>query len=219
MIQGVATQWSRIANGGLPNGDGTSGGGANGGATSGGSSNGGSSSGAGRSGDSASQHAHGSLAEERPAGADAERGGLWGALTSFFGSLTRRQWLTYGGIAAGFFLVVVAGITVFELTIGKPVGSLVYNRPTSGTSVGDTLSGSGHSSPKQKATTHPSSSPSATPTGSTPASPTPSAPTSSGTPTPSTSVAPASPSTLPSATPSTGATGAARSATTATPTP
>ena len=54
MIQGLATQRSRIANGGSPNGGATSGGGASGGASNG----------AGRPGDTASQHAHGSLTEE-----------------------------------------------------------------------------------------------------------------------------------------------------------
>ena len=114
----------------------------------GGASNGGASNGGGRPGDTARQHAQGSLTGEGPAGDDAGGGGLWGAFTSFFGSLTRRQWLTYSGIAAGFFLVVVAGITVFELTIGKPVGTAVWGGHSSGTSLGDTFSG--QRSPHQK---------------------------------------------------------------------
>jgi hypothetical protein len=217
MIPGLGAQWGGTIGDGGTNGGSTNGGGFRGGASNGGASNGGASNGGGRTGDTASQHAQGSLTGEGPAGDDAGGGGLWGAVTSFFGSLTRRQWLTYGGIAGGFFLVVVAGITLFELTIGKPVSTAVWGGHSSGTSVGDTFSG--HRSPQQKPATHPSSTPSATPTGSTPASPTPSAVTSSGAPTPSTSVAPSSPSTLPSSTPTTGRGGAARSATTGTPAP
>jgi hypothetical protein len=212
-IPGLATQRNGATNGGS-----SSGGSSNGGSGNAGAANAGAANGADRPGGTASQSAHGNFTEEGPAGDDAGRGSLWGAVTSFFGGLTRQQWLTYGGVAAGFFLVVVAAITVFELTIGKPLSAAVYGRHTSGTSVGDTFSGP--SSPQQKVTTRPSSSPSATPTGSTPASPTPSAVTSSGTPTPSTSAGASSPATVPSSTtPTTGSSGAARSSTTATPTP
>ena len=191
MIPGIPGQW-----------DGTPGGGTNGGAGHGG----------GRPGDTASHHAHGNLTGEGPAGDEAGRGGLWEAVTTFFGSLTRRQWLNYGGVAAGFFLVIMAAITVFELTIGKPLSAAVTGGHSTGTSL------FGHSSPHHKAPTHPSSSPSATPTGSTPASTTPTGGTSSGTPTPSPPAGSTSPSALPSATPTTGSS-AARSSTTATPTP
>ncbi len=201
MIPGLAAQRRGAPDGGAPTGS---------------APYGSAPSGAGRAGGTASQHAHGDFTGEGPVGQDAGRGGIWAAFTSFFAGLTRRQWLTYGGIAAGFFLVVLASITVFELTIGKPVGAVVWGRHASGTSVGDTLTGQGQ--PHQKATTHPSSTSSATPSGSTPASPTPSAGSSSGTPTPSTSVTPASPSTVPSATPSTGSTGAGSTAA-ATPAP
>src|ERR1039457_6127287 len=77
--------------------------------------------GGGRPGDTASYHAHGKLSDEGPAGDGAGPGGLWGAVTSFFSDLTRRQWLTYGGIAAGFFIIVVAAIIVFQLAVGRPV--------------------------------------------------------------------------------------------------
>lgn len=176
MIPGIPTQWN---------------------GTPGGSSNGGSD-----SGDTASLHAHGNVAGEGPAGEEAGRGGLWEAVTSFFGSLTRQQWLTYGGIAAGFFVIVIAAIIVFQLAVGRP--------PLS--------SPLGHTS-RQQQTTHPSSKPSVTPTGSAPASPTSPAsgsPTpASGTPSPGTSGPASSPSTVPSATPSTGSSAAAKS----TPTP
>ncbi|MGI8449002.1 MAG: hypothetical protein ACR2MP_17850 [Streptosporangiaceae bacterium] len=193
MIPGIPTQWD-----GTPSGGGTNGGAGHGG---------------GRPGDTASHHAHGNLSGEGPAGEEAGRGGLWEAVTSFFGGLTRRQWLNYGGIAAAFFLVIMAAITVFELTIGKPLSAAVTGGHSTGTSL------FGHSSPRHKAPTHPASSPSATPTGSTPASPTPTAGTSSGTPAPSTPAGSTSPSALPSATPTTGSSSAARSSTTATPTP
>jgi hypothetical protein len=195
-ISGFGTEWAGAANGGVSNG---------------GSPNGGASNGWDGSGNSAGQHANGSIT---PEGADRDAGGhgsVWAAITSFFAGLTRRQWLTYGGIAAGLFIVVIAGIVVFQLAVGRP--------PLS--------SPVGHASRQQQRTTHPSSTPSATPTGSTPTSPTSSAPTSgtptpaSGTPTPSTSVGSTSPSSVPSATPSTGSSGAAqsKSITQATPAP
>jgi len=202
---------------GAASGEPGSGGTSYGGSLIGGASNVRSSNGQGGPQDSATEHAHGSITPEGADGGAGGHGSAWAAITSFFGGLTRRQWLTYGSIAGGFFLVVMAGITVFELSIGKPLSVAVSGGHSAGTSVGDTLSG--HSS--RKADTHPSSTPSATPAGSTPASPTPSAGTSSGTPTPSTSVASTSPSpsAVPSPTPSTGSSGTARSTAPATPTP
>jgi hypothetical protein len=193
IIPGSTTQWAGAPAGGVTNG----------GSPNGGAANGGSSNGWDGSGDSAGQHAHGSITPEGPDGDAGSHGTVWTAITSFFASLTRRQWLTYGGIAAGLFIVVIAGIVVFQLAVGRP--------PLS--------SPVGHAARQQQRTTHPSSTPSATPTGSTSASPTSSASPSSGTPTsgtptPSTSGS-ASPSTVPSPTPSTGSTGAAKS----TPTP
>src|ERR1700722_3521125 len=156
-ISGFGTEWAGAANGGAANG--------------------GASNGWDGSGNSAGQHANGSIT---PEGADGDAGGhgsVWAAITSFFAGLTRRQWLTYGGIAAVFFVIVIAGIIVFQLAVGRPP----LSSPVS------------HAS-RQQQNTHPSSTPSATPTGSTPASPTSSASTSgtptpaSGTPSPSTSV-------------------------------
>ncbi len=182
MIPGYGTQWDSAANGGVTNGPPN---GWNG------------------SGNSAGQHAHGSITPEGADGDAAGHDSLWAAVTSFFSDLTRRQWLTYGGIAAMFFAIVIAGIIVVQLAVGRP--------PLS--------SPVGHAAPQQqRQSPHPTSTPSATPTGSTPASPTSSAsPTSgtptptSGTPTPGTSGTASSPSTLPSPTPSTGSSGAARS--------
>jgi hypothetical protein len=182
MIPGYGTQWDSAANGGVTNG---------------------SPNGWNGSGNSAGQHAHGSITPEGADGDAAGHGTVWVAITSFFSSLTRRQWLTYGGIAAMVFAIVIAGIVVVQLAVGRP--------PLS--------SPVGHAArQEQRQTRHPTSPPSATPTGSTPASPTSSAsptpgtPTpTSGTPTPGTSGTASSPSTLPSPTPSTGSSGAARS--------
>ena len=206
LIPGVATEW------GVPNDWSASGGSTNGGSPYGRTTAGGSAANGGdRPGDTASSHAHGQLTDEGPAGDDAGAGGLWGAVTSFFAGLTRRQWLTYGGTAALFFVVVVAAIIVFQLAVGRP--------PLSSPS-------GGHTS-RQRHTAPPSSTPSAAPTGSATASPTSSAssassgtPTpSSGTPSPGTSGTASSPSTVPSPTPSTGSSGAVRSTTLVTPTP
>jgi hypothetical protein len=178
MIPGLATtQWDGTPNVGPANGGAANGGGP---------------------GDTASQHAHGNLTEEGPTEG---RGSIWAAVTSFFRELTRRQWLTYGAIAGTFFLIVVMGITIFELAVGKPPLSSAWQ------------------SPRHQGTTHttstPSAKPSATPTGSTSATPTPSVGSSSGTPTPGATGASSSPSTVPSPTPSS----ASGSSTTVTPTP
>jgi hypothetical protein len=213
LIPGAATEWGGVADDWSPKSGTTNGGSsygriASGSAANGSAANGSAANGGGRPGGTASSHAHGQLTGEGPAGGDAAAGGLWGAVTSFFAGLTRRQWLTYGGIAAGFFVIVVTAIVVFQLAVGRSPLSSPLSR-----------------SARQQQTTHPSSTPSATPTGSTPASPTSSAATAPGTPTPSSTPSPgtsgpaSSPSAVPSATPSTGSSGAARSTTTVTPTP
>src|SRR5580704_7424560 len=112
---GAGTQWS-----GAPYGGVTNGGSPNGGATNGRATNGGSPNGWNGSTDSAGQHANGSITPEGADGEAAGRGGVWAAITSFFASLTRRQWLTYGGIAAGVFAIVITGIVVVQLAVGRP---------------------------------------------------------------------------------------------------
>ena len=195
-IPGFGTEWAGAANGGVSNGGSPSG-------------NGGSSNGWDGSGNSAGQHAHGSITPEGADGDAAGHGTVWAAITSFFASLTRRQWLTYGGIAAGLFVIVIAGIVVFQLAVGRP--------PLS--------SPGGHAARQQQRTTHPSSTPSATPTGSTSASPTSSACRPRGRRRrprgrqPRVPPASSSPSTVPSPTPSTGSSGAARTPHLATPSP
>jgi hypothetical protein len=197
-IPGSGTQWSGTAAGEAANG-----GSPNGWPSNGGSSNGHS------SGDSAGQHAHGSITPEGADGDAAGHGGVWGAISSFFSDLTRRQWLTYGGIAAGFFIIVIGGIVAFQLAVGRPpLGSPV-----------------GHAArQQQRQAKHPSSTPPATPAGSTPASPTSSASQTSGTPTPTSgtptsgaSGTASSPSTVPTPTPSAGSSGAARTPAQSTP--
>jgi hypothetical protein len=105
-------------------------------------------------------------------------------------SLTRRQWLTYGGVALGLFLAVMVVVTIIELSVGKPLDAAVWGKHSTGTSVGSLVGGSGPH--KQPASPHgssptpatqstgsagPSSSPATTPSGT---APTPSMPASSG---------------------------------------
>jgi hypothetical protein len=104
-------------------------------------------------GTTASDRASGDLAEgPSPSGGSGGNGGWWRGIS-------RRRWLTYGGVALGFFLVVIAGITVFELSVGKPLESAVWGKPATGTSVGNAVGG--QSSPQKGTNT-----PSARPTGS-----------------------------------------------------
>ncbi len=64
--------------------------------------------------------------------------------------ISRRQWGMVGVIAAGIFLVVIAGITVFEVSVGKPLNASVWGRHATGTTVGNALTGhpSGRASPQ-----------------------------------------------------------------------
>lgn len=64
---------------------------------------------------------------------------------------SRRQWAMAGALAAGIFLVVIAGITVFEVAVGKPLNAAVYGRHATGTTVSNVFSG--HSA--GTATSHP----------------------------------------------------------------
>jgi hypothetical protein len=57
------------------------------------------------------------------------------------GKVGRRQWLVYGGTAAGIFILVMAGITVFELLTGKPISATVWHHSGSGTTVSSVVSG------------------------------------------------------------------------------
>lgn len=115
-----------------------------------------------------------------PAAGGSQRSGHW------WDGISRRQWLTYGGVALGAFVAVIAVITIFELSVGKPVDAVVWGKHATGTSVGDVVSG--HSSPSK--VTHPAttSTPSAQPSSSAPPGPNGSVAPSSPAPSPSFSV-------------------------------
>jgi hypothetical protein len=124
----------------------------------------------------------------------------------------KRAWLRYGGLAIGAFVFVIACVTGVEAGIGKPLSAVVWGKASTGTSIGDVISGTGNTStPAPSATTPPVGSssqpaPSATPTPSSSAAPTPTA-SSSAAPAPTASPsAPATPSSAP-ATPSSGTNG------------
>jgi len=113
MIQGVATQWSRIAKRrGCRTATGPAARGANGGETERRIvRNGGSSSGAGVPAKRSQALRTGKALPRNPAGEDAERGESMGRTHQLLRKLTRWQWMTYGGMSRGFCLVVVAGIS------------------------------------------------------------------------------------------------------------
>jgi hypothetical protein len=149
---------------------------------------------AGPAGPTAGEHATGELSEVAATdGGGGSGGGPW------WRSISRRQWLIYGGVTLGVFLAGLVVITIIELSVGKPLDAAVWGKHSTGTSVGNMVGGSGHKQPAP----HTSSTPSSGSSGSTaPSSP---AATPSGTsPTPSTSgsSAPSSPAATP--TPGTG---------------
>ncbi len=154
--------------------------------------------GAETAGHTAGEHATGELSDgSGPGGGGAAPGG--GGSGPWWRNISRRQWLTYGGVALGLFLTVMAVITIIELSVGKPLDAAVWGKHSTGTSVGNLVGGGHHT--KQPATPHtstpatqssggtaPSSSPAATPSGTAPSPSTPasSAPSSgaAATPTP-----------------------------------
>jgi hypothetical protein len=135
-------------------------------------------------GHTASTRAGGQVGDGEPgSGSPAASGGQGGG--HWWDGVSRRQWLTYGGVTLGAFVVVIAVITIFELSVGKPVDAVVWGKHATGTSVGNVVSG--HSSPHK--VTHPAttSTPSAQPSSSAPQSPNGSVAPSSPAPSPSTS--------------------------------
>jgi len=136
-------------------------------------------------GGSASTRAGGQVGGGEPgsgapvAGPGPGRGGHW------WDRISRRQWLVYGGIMAGAFVVVIAAITVFELSVGKPVNALVWGKHGSGTTVGNVVGG--HSSPNRARHPGPTGRPSAQPSSAGSPSPAGSSSPSSPAPTPTTS--------------------------------
>jgi hypothetical protein len=94
----------------------------------------------------------------------------------------RPRWLVLTGIAVVTFLIAVVAITVFELSVGKPLNAVVWHRNGGGTTVGHVIGGQ-NSGPSPASTPTTSSSVQPTPSGSsaTSVAPTPSAsPTSLG---------------------------------------
>ena len=83
-----------------------------------------------------------------------------GGTGHWWSGISRRQWLAYGAVAAGIFLVVMAGITIVELSVGKPLEAAVWGRHATGTSVGNLVSGR---TPGQHGVTHTPASRSAQP--------------------------------------------------------
>ena len=144
-------------------------------------------------GDTAGTRASGQVGDRetgsgRPAASGGPGRGHW------WGGISRRTWLAYGGVTAGVFLVVIAAITIFELSAGKPVNAVVWGKHSTGTSVGNLVGGQSsahkarHPAPTGSPSAQPSSSASQSPAGSVaPSSP---APTTSApvtpTPTPTT---------------------------------
>jgi len=110
----------------------------------------------------------------------------------------RPRLLVLAGIAAGIFLLAMAGITAFEAVAGKPLNALVGAGHGSGTTVGSIVGGSGsgtaprHAGPARPSQgTSPTPRPSTSPTGTPAPTPTPSrAPTPSGSPSPSPTASP-----------------------------
>jgi hypothetical protein len=124
------------------------------------------------------------------------------------GSSRRPRWLMAAATSIAIFVVVIVGITVFELATGKPIAAIVWGHGGSGTTVGNVVTGnqgSGNVAPQPTGTAAPRQS--ATTPGT--ATPGPATPRPSSSPSLSTSPAPStvpSPSTTPSAggTPSAG---------------
>jgi hypothetical protein len=140
---------------------------------------------------SAGEHATGELSDG-PATGELSDGAAPGGDGSgpWWRNLSRRQWLTYGGVALGVFLVAMVIVTIIELSVGKPLDAAVWGKHSTGTSVGNLVGGSGGHK-QQPATSH-TSTPTTQPTGTVPNS-SPSATPSGTAPTPSTS-----PSSVPS---------------------
>jgi hypothetical protein len=74
-----------------------------------------------------------------------------------------RRWPVMAGVAAALFAVTIGGITLVESLTGKPVSTIVWQKPGSGTSVGDVVGGGNQSSPRPSSTPTPSHSPTSSP--------------------------------------------------------
>jgi hypothetical protein len=116
------------------------------------------------------------------------------------GQKARPRWLVMTGIALGTFLVAVAAITVFELSVGKPLNAVVWQRHGGGTTVGGVVGRSTQTTPTHTQT--PTATPSTSPSASVGVTPTSSATSPSGSPSSTAGPSPGGPAnTQPVATP------------------
>ena len=154
----------------------------------------------------AASAAAGSTAEVGAAGGGAAGGGAanGSAANGSDGKKKRPRWLVLAAVAAGTFLIAVAVITVFELSVGKTLSATVRGQSGSGTTVTGVLGGRTAKPTPPVAKQTASATPSAT-TGS-PSSPASVVPTSSAavgtTPSPTITVTPGDPINPASPTPS-----------------
>ena len=75
----------------------------------------------------------------------------------------RQRWLVLTGVTVGVFVVAMAGITVVEAAVGKPLQMIVWHHHGSGTTMGSIMGGN----QTTKAGTQPTTSPTAVPVSST----------------------------------------------------
>jgi hypothetical protein len=106
----------------------------------------------------------------------------------------RPRWLVLTAITVGTFLIAVAAITVFELSVGKTLAAVVKDRPGSGTTISGVTGGqTGKPSPAGKPTPTPSVLPTATPSARVSVSSASSPTSASATPSPSATLSPGGP--------------------------
>ena len=117
------------------------------------------------------------------------------------GTGRRPRLLVLAGLALGVFLLVMAGVTVFEAVAGKPLDAVVTGKSGSGTTIGSIVGGNSHAASHTKP-----GSPAVTPhTTTTPGASTAPSPTPSQSPSPSPAASPAAGGDSPDTLPSTGA--------------
>jgi hypothetical protein len=116
------------------------------------------------------------------------------------GNRSRRRWLILAGAMLGVFVVAMGAVTTIEAIAGKPLETLIWHRPGSGTTIGNVV---GHPARRHPATVPDNSPAPSQPSSARPSSPAPSQPSSarpsstspgvvSPTPTPDNAVAPSS---------------------------
>jgi hypothetical protein len=129
---------------------------------------------AGPAGPTAGEHATGELSDRAAPDGRAPDGGSGG---HWWRSISRRQWLIYGGVTLCVFLAGMVVITIIELSAGKPLDAAVWGKHSTGTSVGNLVGGGGHKQPAPHTSSTPGtqsssstapSSPAATPSGTSP---------------------------------------------------